>query len=75
MKQANFGKVEFYRVAINTVTSLIEERTGRKMHAINPTIEAKVETAIEYGNVKELKELHLKLSEMYDTLKKKALTA
>lgn len=74
MKQANFGKVEFYRVTINTAISLIEERTGRKMHDIDCTIEGRVERAIEFANVKELKELHEALGEMYESSKRSYLT-
>lgn len=75
MNRANSGKVEFYKVAIHLAMSLIEERTGRKLHTLDANIEQKVETAIEYGNITELKKLHLALSEMYEVHKKKALIA
>jgi hypothetical protein len=75
MKRTNSGKVEFYRVTINTAISLIEERSGRKMDVIDPSIEDKVDKAIEYGNVSDLKKIHLALCEMYETVKKRALLA
>ena len=73
MKRASSGKVEFYRVAITTAISLIEERRERKMHLIDASIEARIEQALEYGDVKKLKELHTALFEMYEPIKKKAL--
>lgn len=71
----NSAKAGFYATAIHLCMDLIEERTGSKLHTLDPHIERKVETAIEYGNVTELKKLHLALSEMYTRVKKRALLA
>jgi len=75
MARVNSGKVEFYRVMIYTVMSLIEDSSGNKLDSIDATIEDKVATAVAYGNVSELKKLHSALDEMYKTVKKKARMA
>lgn len=75
MRRANLAKVEFYRTAIYLAMSLIEERTGKKLATLDADIERKVEKAIEFSSVVELKKLHLALDEMYTRVKKKALIA
>lgn len=75
MKRVNTAKVEFYRVTIQTCVALIEERSGRSIRLLDMTIEPKLENALLYGNVTELKKLHLALAEMYDRVKKRALIA
>lgn len=75
MKRTNLAKVEFYRTTIYLAIDLIEERTGSKLHTLDVNIESKVENALAYRNVTELKKLHLALSELYDRVKKRALIA
>jgi hypothetical protein len=75
MKRTDSAKAAFYRVGIYLVVELIEERTGKKLATLDVDIERRIDNAIEYSNVKELKELHLALGEMYEKVKKRALIA
>lgn len=75
MRRANSGKVEFYKTMITIATDLIEELTGSKMDALDPSIEPRLERALEFSNTKELKELHLRLDEMLAVTKKKGIFA
>lgn len=75
MRRANSGKVEFYKTMISIATDLIEELTGSKLEAIDASIEPRLERALEFSNIKELKELHLRLDEMLAVTKKKGIFA
>lgn len=75
MKRSNLAKVELYTLMIGLSTDLIEEATGSKLEKLDATLDARLERALTYNNVKELKEVHLRLDEMLQNLKHKSMYA
>lgn len=69
--RANTARIDFYKTITTLGIDLIEARTGKTMHEIDPSIENRLEVALHYGNVKELRELHNIIEGMYDAVKRK----
>lgn len=75
MARTNMAKVEFYKLLIGLALDLIEEHTGSKLITIDASLDHRLECAIEYHNVKELKEVYLRLDEMLQNAKRRGIYA